>query len=103
MRRDNLPQQLKVFEPPAEYLQEDVSSHIDQRLPPEVLYMLKNIRMFGNFEKPLFLELIRHMETIHLMTDQLLFTVGDPDTYIYIVQSGRLVVSTAEVNLIAVS
>ena len=76
LRRDNMPQQLKVIEPPVEYLQEDVSDSLDQRLPPEVLYMLQNIRMFGHFEKPLFLELIKHMETINLMADQYLFNIG---------------------------
>ena len=90
LRRENAPQQLKVIEPPVEYLQEDSSESTDQRLPPEVVYMLQNIRMFGNFEKPLFLELIKHLETVNLMTGQYLFSVGDPDAYIYIVQSGQL-------------
>jgi len=34
----------QVLEPAAEYLQEDVSNKADQRLPPEVTYMLKSIR-----------------------------------------------------------
>lgn len=111
-RQENMPQQLKVVEPPDEYLQEDASESLDQRLPPEVVYMLQNIRMFGNFEKPMFLELIKHIETINLRLHQHLFMIGileidaisykksphahlirltgDPDTSIYIVQSGRL-------------
>jgi lysophospholipid hydrolase len=68
--------------------------------------------MFGNFEKPIFLELIKHIETIHLRPHQHLFMIGivktcfnillsnirflnsifkgDPDTNIYIVQNGQL-------------
>ncbi|KAB1259640.1 Mucolipin-1 [Camelus dromedarius] len=33
----------------------------NSHLPSEVLYMLKNVRVLGHFEKPLFLELCRHM------------------------------------------
>ncbi len=76
-RRENMPQQLKVVEPPVEYLQEDLSESLDQRLPPEVVYMLQNIRMFGNFEKPMFLELIKHIETINLRPHQHLFMIGN--------------------------
>ena len=75
-RHDNIPQQLKVIEPPAEYLQEDVSESPDQRLPQEVVYMLQNFRMFGNFEKPMFVELIKHLETVYLRTNQHLFQIG---------------------------
>lgn len=76
-RREHMPQQLKVVEPPVEYLQEDVSESIDQRLPPEVVYMLQNMRMFGCFEKPLFLELIKHIETVNLRCNQHLFMIGN--------------------------
>lgn len=74
---EQMPQQLKVVEPPVEYLQEDVSEFHDQRLPPEVVYMLQNMRMFGNFEKPLFLELIKHIETVNVRSHQHLFTIGN--------------------------
>lgn len=77
-RRDHMPQsQLKNVEPPVEYLQEDISESIDQRLPPEVVYMLQNMRMFGCFEKPLFLELIKHIETVDLRCNQHLFMIGN--------------------------
>ena len=74
-RKDQLPQQLKVVEPPVEYLQEDLSD-VDQRLPPEVVYMLENMRMFGNFEKPMFLQLIKHIEPVYLHPNQHLFVIG---------------------------
>lgn len=95
-RRDHMPQQLKNVEPPMEYLQEDISESIDQRLPPEVVYMLQNMRMFGCFEKPLFLELIKHIESVDLRSNQHLFMIGDQDTNMYIVQSGRLRVYSTE-------
>ncbi len=76
-RREHMPQQLKNVEPPMEYLQEDISESIDQRLPPEVVYMLQNMRMFGCFEKPLFLELIKHIETVNLRCNQHLFMIGN--------------------------
>lgn len=44
MKKENSPTQLQVLEPPAEYLQEDEGATADQRLPPEVSYMLKSIR-----------------------------------------------------------
>ncbi|XP_046440138.1 neuropathy target esterase sws-like isoform X1 [Daphnia pulex] len=98
-RRDHMPQsQLKNVEPPVEYLQEDISESIDQRLPPEVVYMLQNMRMFGCFEKPLFLELIKHIETVDLRCNQHLFMIGDQDTNMYIVQSGRLRVYSTEAD-----
>ncbi|XP_046644796.1 neuropathy target esterase sws-like isoform X3 [Daphnia pulicaria] len=98
-RRDHMPQsQLKNVEPPVEYLQEDISESIDQRLPPEVVYMLQNMRMFGCFEKPLFLELIKHIETVDLRCSQHLFMIGDQDTNMYIVQSGRLRVYSTEAD-----
>jgi hypothetical protein len=36
--------QLKVLEPPEAFLEADVSSDLDDRLPPEVIYMLRSIR-----------------------------------------------------------
>lgn len=82
-RGDHLPQQLKVIEPPAEYLQEDLSDVVDQRLPPEVVYMLQNMRMFGNFEKPMFLQLIKHIEPVYLNPNQHLFVIGNSHICIF--------------------
>ena len=76
LQKRDLPQQLKVLEPPVEYLQEDVSDSVDTRLPTEVVYMLKNFRMFGDFEKPMFLELIKHIETFQLRANEHLFMIG---------------------------
>jgi hypothetical protein len=36
----------QVLEPPAEYLEEDITSKDDQRVPPDALYMLQSIRYY---------------------------------------------------------
>nr|CAD7460760.1 unnamed protein product [Timema tahoe] len=75
LKKDTTPMQLKVLEPPAEYLQEDISSD-DQRVPPDALYMLQSIRVFGHFEKPIFLKLCKHTEILNIPAGSYLFRVG---------------------------
>lgn len=88
LKKDNVPMQLKTVEPPAEYLEAmaDGSDHV----PPDALYMLQGIRIFGHFEKPIFLKLCKHTEIINLKTNDLLFKIGDVDDSVFIVQSGML-------------
>lgn len=66
---------LKVLEPPAEYLQEDTLN--DDRMPPDVLYMLQSIRVFGHFEKPVFLKLCKHTEIVNVSAGTYLFKIGE--------------------------
>ncbi|XP_063429612.1 patatin-like phospholipase domain-containing protein 7 [Mytilus trossulus] len=98
MRRHSALPQLRHKEPPQSFLETDSSEieESDHRLPPEVLYMLRSTRVFGHFEKPLFLELVKHMETKNISAGSYLFRIGDQDDSIYVVQSGKLKVTIKE-------
>lgn len=71
---DNYNCRYYVLEPPAEYMQEATSN--DDRYPTDVLYMLQSIRVFGHFEKPIFLRLCRHTEIVNLAAGSFLFKIG---------------------------
>lgn len=86
LKKENAPQQLKVLEPPAAYLEEDVGP--GERVPPDALYILQSIRVFGHFEKPVFLKLCKHTEIMNLPAGTHLFKIGDPDENVFIVQQG---------------
>ncbi|XP_016984826.1 neuropathy target esterase sws isoform X3 [Drosophila rhopaloa] len=88
LRRDNMPLEMRTVEPPAEYLEE--TSEGSDRVPPDALYMLQSIRIFGHFEKPVFLRLCKHTQLLELMAGDYLFKITDPDDSVYIVQSGMI-------------
>ncbi|RWS22903.1 Neuropathy target esterase-like protein, partial [Leptotrombidium deliense] len=91
------PMQLQVKEPSQAFLEEDITHlELDGRLPAEVIYMLRNIRVFGFFDRPLFLELCKKIEFINVPKGKLLFCIGDDDDSMYIVQRGKLEVFASE-------
>ncbi|XP_006900732.1 PREDICTED: patatin-like phospholipase domain-containing protein 7 [Elephantulus edwardii] len=83
---------LQPKEPPPSLLEADLTASDlkNSHLPSEVLYMLKNVRVLGHFEKPLFLELCKHMVFVQLRQGEYAFQPGQPDDSVYVVQDGRL-------------
>lgn len=46
--------------------------------------------VLGHFEKPLFLELCKHMVFLQFQQGEHVFRPGQPDSSIYVVQDGKL-------------
>ncbi|CAF0985449.1 unnamed protein product [Adineta ricciae] len=60
------------------------------QIPPEILYLLKSVKVFGHFERPIFLELCKYLESKTVLAGAYLFRIGDADDSLYIVQKGLL-------------
>lgn len=86
LKKDNAPMLLKTVEPPAEFLEEAAEGR--DRVPPDAFYMLQSIRIFGHFEKPVFLKICKHTEILNLQAGESLIKISDPDDSIFIVQTG---------------
>lgn len=88
LQNDNLQPQLKVTEPPLEYMEEVMEK--SERIPSDAYSILRTIRIFGQFEKPVFLNICKHTEILNLKAGDHLMKVGDPDDSVFIVQSGQI-------------
>uniref|UniRef100_A0A4W3HKC1 Patatin like phospholipase domain containing 6 n=1 Tax=Callorhinchus milii TaxID=7868 RepID=A0A4W3HKC1_CALMI len=86
---------LQQKEPPPSVLEADLTEFdvASSHLPLEVLYMLKNVRVLGHFEKPLFLELCKHMVFLQFQQGEYIFSLGQADNSIYVVQDGKVELS----------
>lgn len=88
LNAENMPTMLRVNEPPAIFFEE--AKDLKQGVPADALYMLENIRIFGHFDKPVFLKLCKHTEVLKLESGEWLFRIGDVDESVFIVQSGQI-------------
>uniref|UniRef100_T2MAW3 lysophospholipase n=1 Tax=Hydra vulgaris TaxID=6087 RepID=T2MAW3_HYDVU len=72
----------KIREPPAALLEADLSESTgnETHLPAEVMYMLKSVRIFGNFEKPLFFALCKHVVSMTASAGKIIFKPGQVGT-----------------------
>ncbi|XP_053318151.1 patatin-like phospholipase domain-containing protein 6 isoform X2 [Spea bombifrons] len=87
---------LHPVDPPRAPLLSPPKEPIASTLPPEVLYMLKSIRVLGHFERPIFLALCQHVVYEHYSPGSLVFCPGQPDSSIYIVLEGRVELSLTD-------
>ncbi|OQV26013.1 Neuropathy target esterase [Hypsibius exemplaris] len=94
----NLPRLVRK-ELPASYLEEHAGvSSKSSKFPPEVVSMMRAIRVFGHLEEPVFLELCRRMISLEVNTNELLFQPGDCDDSVYMVQKGRILVFVTDLE-----
>ena len=64
------------------------------------MYCFFYLRVFGHFERPIFLELCKFLESKIIPSDAYVFRIGDADDSLYVVQKGLLhVFITDEVRL----
>ena len=79
---------------PSEYLEEEgIRGDLGddaEGVPEALVLVLKNLRVFGHFENTILLELMKNIEYVTLRANDYLFRVGDPDSGMFIVESGAL-------------
>ena len=81
---------------PAEDWFDEESDSRQGWVPPELKYLLNSFHMFGQFDPTLFAELYPAIESHRVTAGQFLFRIGDPDKFIFVVQSGQLNVTCTD-------
>jgi len=81
---------------PAEDYLEEEDEGLRGWVPPELQYLLNSFHMLGEFDASVFNEIYPHIETIRVPAGQFLFRIGEPDVNIFVVQNGRLDVTTSD-------
>ena len=61
---------------PLEYLEEDTFDLGAGKMPQQLRFVLQNMRVFGHFEHPIFLELVKQIEYMSVPANQYLFKVA---------------------------
>ena len=62
---------------PLEYLEEEFDRG-NEILPQQLKFVLQNMRVFGHFEQPIFLEIVKQIEYMSVPANQYLFQVNQP-------------------------
>ena len=77
---------------PQGYLEEDGGHDSDTggHVPESVELLFKHLRIFGDFESPVKMELMRSIERVNLSAGDYLFKIGEHDENMFIVESGIL-------------
>ena len=66
---------------PLEYLEEEFDGGNDI-LPQQLKFVLQNMRVFGHFEQPIFLEIVKQIEYMSVPANQYLFQVHSTPHYL---------------------
>jgi len=82
--------------PAEDWLEEEDEDNGSMWIPAELRYLLSCLHMFSQFDPSLFAELCPAIETVKVSAGQFLFKIGDPDEFIFVVQSGRLNVTVSD-------
>ncbi len=62
---------------PLEYLEEAADGGGQEIMPQQLKFVLQNMRVFGHFEQPIFLEIVKYIEYITVPANQYLFKVRE--------------------------
>lgn len=95
--RSNKPIQFPrtIKRPPAAFLEENQGPYpkVPEGLSPEVFWLLRNIRVFGNIQSQFIWEICKHhIEEVHISKGSYLFEPGMKDDSMYVVMKGKLAV-----------